>query len=85
MKAFDFKITDPVGIHARNALFLSKKAGQYKSDIWVFKESCSADAKNLMTVMAMRVKCGDTVHFTVEGADEEEAYLGIKGFCQGNL
>ena len=38
-----------------------------------------------MAVMALAVKNADTVTVTVEGADEDAAFEGIKAFFEANL
>ena len=38
-----------------------------------------------MKLMGLGVKCGDTVKFTVEGADEDAAAEAIEKFMNDNL
>ncbi|WP_287386970.1 HPr family phosphocarrier protein, partial [Lachnospira sp.] len=74
MKSFDYVIKDEVGIHARPAGLLVKEAKNYDSKITVCKGDKSAEATKLMALMAMGVKCGDTVTVNVEGGDEEATF-----------
>lgn len=85
MKKFEYTIKDEVGIHARPAGLLVKEAKKYESKITVIKDGKSAEATKLMALMGLGVKCGETVEVTVEGADEETAYEGIKAFFETNL
>lgn len=85
METFAFKVQVPVGIHVRNALLLSRFAVQYKSDITLCKELLKINAKNLMDIMILRIKCGDVVSFSIEGSDEIEAALKIREFCERNF
>jgi phosphocarrier protein len=85
MKTFDYKITDPVGIHARPAGLLVKEAKQYDSVITVTKDGKSADAKKLMVLMSLGVKQDDTVTVSVEGGDEEAVAAKIEEFFKNNL
>lgn len=85
MREFDYVITDEVGIHARPAGLLVKEAKNYESTVIVHKDGKQAEAKKLMALMGLGVKCGDTVHVTVEGQDEDGAFEGIQKFFKENL
>ncbi len=85
MKSFNYVITDEIGIHARPAGLLAKEAAKYTSVITLQKGDKSAEAKRLMAIMAMGVKCGEEITVTVEGDDEEAAVEGIKEFFSANL
>lgn len=85
MKEFTYKICDEVGIHARPAGLLVKKAGEFASDITVFKDEKGADAKKLFAVMGLGVKKGDTVRIQVSGSDEENAAAELEKFFVDNL
>ena len=85
MLTFDYKVCVPVGIHVRNALLLSQKASQYKSNITLCKEGHKVNAKKLMDIMVLRVRCGDRIRFIIEGPDEKIADQKIREFCEKNL
>lgn len=85
MKAFSYVIKDEIGIHARPAGQLVNEAKKYESTITVKCGEKSADAKKLIALMSMGVKCGDEVEITVDGADEEQAFLEIKTFFENQL
>ena len=85
MKTFSYTITDPVGIHARPAGMLAKKAKEFQSEITVQKGDRSANATRLSAVMGLCIKCGDTVTVTVTGEDEHTAALELERFFQTNL
>lgn len=85
MKEFTFKITDPVGIHARPAGLLVKKATAFQSDITIKLGEKSADAKKIFSVMTLGAGQGDEITVEISGPDEEEAFLAIKSFFEENL
>lgn len=85
MKTFAYTIKDEVGIHARPAGLLTKKAKEFESVITLEKGGKTAAATKLMAIMGMGVKCGDTVNVTVEGADEEKAATEMEAFFNANL
>lgn len=85
METFEFKVRVSVGIHVRNALLLSQNSAQYQSDIALCKGDHRVNAKKLMDIMVLRVRCGDEIRFVLEGPDEKKAVLKIKDFCEKNL
>lgn len=85
MKTFAYTIKDEVGIHARPAGLLAKKAKCFESTIMLEKGDKSVNATKLMAVMGLGVKCGDMVTITVEGTDEEAAYEQMQTFFAENL
>ncbi len=85
MKTFSYTVKDEVGIHARPAGLLAKKAKEFQSTITLEKDGKSAAATKLMAVMGMGVKCGDTVNVTVEGADEGTAAAAMEEFFKSNF
>lgn len=85
MKTFAYTIKDEVGIHARPAGLLAKKAKEFESVITLEKGGKTAIATKLMAIMGMGVKHGDTVNVTVEGADEEKAAAEMEAFFNANL
>lgn len=84
MKEFTYTITDPVGIHARPAGMLAKKAGEFKSKITVEKGGKSADTRRLMALMGLGIKCGDTITIKADGEDEQAAADAVKAFLTEN-
>ncbi|MBP1562150.1 MAG: HPr family phosphocarrier protein [Oscillospiraceae bacterium] len=85
MKSFTYTIKDEVGIHARPAGLLVKKAKEFESVITVDRNGKTASATKLMALMGLGVKCGETVTVTVEGSDEEKAAAEMEKFFSENL
>jgi Phosphotransferase System HPr (HPr) Family len=85
MKEFEYVIKEPIGLHARPASVLAKKAMSYKSSVTIFREGNFADAKRLLKLMALGVKCSESVRFEIEGEDEDTAAEDLKAFCTENL
>ena len=85
MRSFEYTITDEVGIHARPAGELAKKAKEYQSVVTIAKGEKKAEAKKLMAVMGLSIKKGDTVTVTIEGEDEDTAALEMEKFFPANL
>ena len=85
MKSFVYTITDPVGLHARPAGLLVKEVKKYASMVTVKKGEKASDAKKLMMLMGLGVKCGDEITVEVTGADEETAAAELETFFKANL
>ena len=84
MKEFTYTITDPVGIHARPAGMLAKKAAGFKSTVTVIKGEKKADTRRLTALMGLGIKCGETITVQTEGEDEQAAADEIKAFLTEN-
>jgi len=86
MKEFTYSITDELGIHARPAGLLSKLAKGYGGTVvTVTKGDKTVKASQLMKLMGMGVKQGDTVKIAAEGPDEEAAIAALEQFFKENL
>jgi phosphocarrier protein len=85
MREFSFKITDEVGIHARPAGLLVKKASEFESAITIKLGEKSADAKKIFSVMSLGAKKDDDIIVTISGSDEDNAFSGLKMFFSENL
>ena len=85
MKIVEYTIKDALGIHARPAGLLVKEAGKFQSKIMIASPKKEVDAKRIMGVMSMGAKKGDTLRFSIEGADEDAAAEAIGAFLKANL
>ena len=85
MEKFEYKVTDPSGIHARPAGLLVKEASKYASAIKLSVNDKSADAKRLFSVMGLNVKCGDNIVISANGEDEKVAAENLEKFFKDNL
>ena len=85
MKSFTYTVTDELGLHARPASQLVKESKKYKSTITVSDGVKKTTAAQLMMLMSMGIKKGATVTVSVEGEDEEIAYVAIQQFFKDNL
>ena len=85
MKTFEYTIKDELGIHARPAGLLVKEAKKYESECTITKDGKTKKLTQLMMLMSLGVKQGETVTVTAEGADEDTAIEGLKEFFETNL
>lgn len=66
------------GIHARPAGNMVKVSSEFKSDIKLYKNDKTANAKSLFSVMGLGVTKGDVLDIEISGEDEQEACVAIK-------
>lgn len=85
MKEITYKITDELGIHARPAGQLVKRASEYRCRITAASSEKSVDAKRIMGVMGLTLKKGDVMTMTFDGPDEEQAASDMADFLKDNL
>ena len=85
MKQFDYVIQDALGIHARPAGMLAKLAKEFESSVQITKADKTVSATQLLMLMGLGVKQGDTIGFTIEGPDEDAAATAIQEFLSKNL
>ena len=85
MRSFSYTIKDEIGLHARPAGLLAKKAKEFSSGITIEKGGKSVSATKLMMLMGLGIKRGDTVTVTINGSDEDKAAEAMAAFFSENL
>jgi phosphocarrier protein len=84
MQSATVVLTDPVGLHARPAAELVQTAARYKSDISLEHGVRKANAKSIITVLALGARQGAAVEIKVSGEDELEALAAIVELLERN-
>ena len=85
MMTFEVAVKDPMGLHARPAGCLVKEAARFKSRIVLEANGKSVEATRLLALMGLRIKSGETVRVSVEGADEAVCAEAMKAFFAANV
>lgn len=86
MKQFEYTIKDPLGIHARPAGMLAKVAkGFGDTVVTITKGEKTVKAIQLMKLMGLGIKTGETVTIAAEGPEEDAAIEAIRAFFEENL
>ncbi len=78
MKEFKAKIVDPMGLHARPATIVIKKANTFESKIEISTDEQTRNMKSIMHVMALGASQGCEIKVTCDGPDEAEACSEIE-------
>ncbi|HEX6126086.1 MAG TPA: HPr family phosphocarrier protein [Pyrinomonadaceae bacterium] len=80
------KVVNPLGLHARAAAQLIRLAGRFRSTIIVRREDTGAcaNAKSILSVLALAAAVGTTLNLEVEGDDETDAFAAVAAmFAEG--
>ena len=62
-----------IGLHARPAALFVKKAAEFESKIKVVKEDKEADAKSIISIMALGAVKGAEIVISANGEDSDSA------------
>jgi phosphocarrier protein HPr len=85
MVHFDYTIKEEMGLHARPAGVMVKKLKPLACNIIITCGERSADAKKMFALMAMAVKCGETVTVKIDGDMEDEVKKELLEFFHVNF
>lgn len=66
-------VIDKIGFHARTASLFAKNASTFTSDIKIAFKEKEVNAKSMLKIMTLGVKCNDTIEIIAEGEDEQKA------------
>ncbi len=77
MREIKYVVTNPLGVHARPCALLAQCCVNYKSEILVKSNDTAADGRNVLSLLNLQIKYGDTMIITIDGADEDEAYENV--------
>ena len=69
----EVQIINELGLHARPAAQFVKRAGRFRSEIWVVKEGKRYSAASLIDILRANLDCGATVTLEAHGVDADEA------------
>lgn len=82
MISYNYVVSDKQGLHASNAMSLCRAASEYESSITLKGEKKSADCKNILALMSLGARQGDSLELQVEGSDEDQAAGFLKGLMR---
>ncbi len=85
MQTITHCIQDPLGLHARVAGLLVKEAVRCRCAVSLGTPQKMADAKNILGVMCLALKTGQTMQMCFDGEDEAEAAAFFAQFLASNI
>lgn len=73
-------VVNPLGLHARAAAALVRRAGEFQSEIKIRRadNKVVADAKSILSVLTLAAAQGTELELEIEGADEKAAGAAIE-------
>ena len=71
-------VTSEVGLHARPAAELIKAATAYPCDVTIVAGEREANAKSMLSVLTLDVRCGQTITIRTAGERETEALAELE-------
>jgi phosphocarrier protein HPr len=80
------KVINPLGLHARAAAQLVRLSGKFESSIMLRRtdSGTSANAKSILSVLALAAPLGTSLTVEVEGPDQDDALAAVlKIFADG--
>jgi phosphocarrier protein HPr len=68
-------VVNPLGLHARAAAQLVRYAGKFRSRIMLHRtdSNACANAKSILSVLALAATVGTILRIEIDGEDEQEA------------
>lgn len=70
----DFLIINKLGLHARASALFVKTSNRFSSDVKLAREGVEVNGKSIMGIMMLAASKGTSVHLSVDGADETDAF-----------
>lgn len=72
-------ISNRLGLHARAAAQLVRRASQFSSSVTLFRDDTaeSADGKSILSVLLLAASRGTSLIITTEGDDEDRALTAL--------
>ena len=78
MKEIVYQVTNSMGVHARPCAVLAQCCVNFKSIVTVTSNGKTADGRNVLELLSLRAKKGDTLILQLNGEDEEQAVRAVQ-------
>lgn len=85
MKELTYIVNNPLGIHARPAALLAQCCVNFRSSVTITCNGVDASGDNVLQILALGAKTGDTLNITAEGDDEDTAISEIEKLLHGEF
>ncbi len=76
------QITNKTGVHARPASYITKEAQKYTSEVFLVKDGKEFNAKSIMGILSMGIRCEDSVSVIARGDDADTAIDALIGVLE---
>ena len=85
MKARSLTVPNKLGIHARPAALIVRKASEYQSEVFISNGMDEVNAKSIMGVMTLAAAGGTAITVSTDGPDEDAALEGVCGVVESGF
>jgi len=85
MPEITLTIQNDVGLHARPAALFVQQASRHAAEIWVRKGDALANAKSILSILALGVEQGSLITVGAEGEDAAEALAALKALVDSDF
>ena len=75
-------IKHPDGLKSRTAALFVQTAGCYESQILIESENKKVNAKSIMGVLSLKIRCGESIYVLANGKDEKEALDALEELAE---
>lgn len=82
MIEFTHVIQDPYGLHVRTISRLIREAGRFSSQVMVRKGTRTVRLPQMLEMMSLKAKRGDSIYVQISGEDEAAASAALEKFLQ---
>ncbi len=81
--SFDWKVDYPTGLHARPAAAWVETARRFGAQLRVRHGAAAADPKNLISLLQLGLRAGETVTISADGPDADAALAALRATVTG--
>lgn len=85
MPELSLTIKHKVGLHARPASLFVREAAKFQANITVLYDGKEANAKSILSVLALGVNQGAQITLRAEGPDADAALQALQALVESNF
>lgn len=85
METLKVTVENQDGLHARPARVFVKEVQKYQSTITLISPNGVADAKSILSILALGISKGTQLTIQAEGKDEKDVITAIENIVNKNL
>lgn len=78
-------VKDKIGLHARTAAILAKKAMQFRSEIKIVFNNKEINGKSMLSILSLGVEYGREIKIKVNGEDEQRTVDSLVQLIENNF
>ena len=87
MECTEYTLQNSLGLQAKVSCTFTTLANKFKSNITVKKlnpDTHEVDAKDIIEILSLRIRKGDTIQITADGIDAEKSIKELYSYLKNN-